>query len=218
MEEQLRCLYLDSSVDSSTKMSRRCIGDEQSAEQFSCSNNDPSALRDSKNTARINDIMIQRGIIDFNVGEFSHSNQDNRINRDNRAKINVMEGFTNSDNKFYTDNGPGVSSITGNQCPDGYSRNEITGECIQVCRNCVYRDNLKSSDINTADPCFPEGVYDGVTNTGEIKCTCGLSNQYCSDNFVKGFTADGMMFDGQKIIMNSGITDTVSSLFNFDYI
>ena len=221
MEDQLRCLYLDSSIDAASKMSRRCIGDEYSAEQFSCSDSDPSALRDSKDTARMNDIMIQRGIVDFSIAEYSAGSAPQR----NPTKympvtnyVNNVEGFTNSDRRFITDNGPGKSSIPDGQCPEGFKRCSLTGKCIQVCRNCVYRDNMKSKDYNKADPCFPEGTYDGVTNEGNIRCTCGSSNQYCSDDFTKGFTADGMMIDGKKIIMNVGQTSSIASLFNFDYL
>ena len=224
MEQQLRCLYLDGSIDASSKMSRRCIGDDNSAEQFSCSNSDPSALRDSKDTARMNDIMIQRGIVDFSIAEYSVSSANQRGER-NQTKymtqpnyVNNVEGFTNSGNIFITDNGPGKSSLPEGQCPDGFKRCFKTGMCIQVCRNCTYRDNMKSKDYNKADPCFPEGTYDGVTNDGNIKCTCGSSNQYCSDDFTKGFTADGMMMDGKKIIMNVGQTSSIASLFNFDYL
>jgi|TARA_B110000971_G_scaffold220512_3_gene264289 hypothetical protein len=216
MEEQLRCLYLDGSIDASSKMSRRCIGDDNSTEQFSCSNSDPSAMRDSKDTARMNDIMIQRGIVDFSIAEFGEYNQ---IKGPSQPEyVNNVEGFTNSGKQFIIDNGPGKSSIAAGQCPDGFKRCPVTGNCIQVCRNCVYRDNMKSKDYNKADPCFPEGTYNGVTNDGDIKCTCGSSNQYCSEDFTKGFTADGMMMDGKKIIMNVGLTSSIASLFNYDYL
>ena len=75
---------------------------------------------------------------------------------------------------------------------------------------------MKSREFNEADPCFPEGVYNGITNEGDIKCTCGKDNKYCSNEFTKNiFTADGMMMVGQKIIMNTGLTRDISDLFNF---
>ena len=78
---------------------------------------------------------------------------------------------------------------------------------------------MKSREFNEADPCFPEGTYNGITNEGYIKCTCGSNNQYCSDDFIKNvFTADGMMMSGQKIIMNVGKTNNIDELFNIDYL
>ena len=78
---------------------------------------------------------------------------------------------------------------------------------------------MKSREFNEADPCFPNGVYDGITNEGFIKCTCGRNNKYCSDTFIKDmFTTDGMMVSGKKIILNTGLTKTIDELFNFDYL
>ena len=76
---------------------------------------------------------------------------------------------------------------------------------------------MKSQQYNEADPCFPEGSYNGITNEGYIKCTCGSNNQYCSDNFINNiFTADGMMVIGQKILTNTGQINDIDTLFNFD--
>ena len=50
-----------------------------------------------------------------------------------------------------------------------------------------------------------------------LKCTCGNNNQYCSNTFIKNlFTSDGMMMMGNSIIMNTGLTDSVNNLFDFD--
>ena len=78
---------------------------------------------------------------------------------------------------------------------------------------------MKSREFNEADPCFPNGVYNGVKNDGSIKCTCGRDNQYCSNDFIKNmYTTDGMMISGQKMIMNTGLTKTIDELFNFSYL
>ena len=78
---------------------------------------------------------------------------------------------------------------------------------------------MKSLEFNEKDPCFPEGTYNGITNEGYIKCTCGNNNKYCSDEFIKNiFTTDGLMMIGQKIVMNVGNTGSIQDLFNFDYL
>jgi len=210
-------------------MLRKCVQDESSPYMFDCGT-DPMRQEntgDVKNTARMNDISIQRGITEFHVSGFDGDNVVMRpkVSENNAPKlnplinINLKEGFQNKSNVFVTDNGPGKSSIPYGQCPEGYSRCQKTGKCIQKCIGCVYRDNMKSREFNEADPCFPEGTYNGITNEGYIKCTCGSQNQYCSDDSVKNiFTTDGMMMSGQKIIMNVGNTNSISELFNFDYL
>ena len=76
---------------------------------------------------------------------------------------------------------------------------------------------MKSLQFNEADPCFPEGTYNGVTNEGFIKCTCGSNNQYCSEDFIKDiFTPDGMLVLGKKIITNVGVPTPVDTLFNLE--
>jgi len=227
--EQLNCFYLDSSLKPASDMLRKCVQDESSPYMFDCGS-DPMRQDmpgDVKNTARMNDISIQRGITEFHVSGFDGDNVVMRpkVSENGVAKlnplidINLTEGFQNKNNVFVTDNGLGKSSIPYGQCPEGYSRCQKTGKCIQKCIGCVYRDNMKSREFNEADPCFPEGTYNGITNEGYIKCTCGSQNQYCSDDFVKNiFTTDGMMMSGQKIIMNVGNTNSISELFNFDYL
>lgn len=227
--EQLNCFYLDSSLKPASDMLRKCVQDESSPYMFDCGT-DPMRQEntgDVKNTARMNDISIQRGITEFHVSGFDGDNVVMRpkVSENNAPKlnplinINLKEGFQNKSNVFVTDNGPGKSSIPYGQCPEGYSRCQKTGKCIQKCIGCVYRDNMKSREFNEADPCFPEGTYNGITNEGYIKCTCGSQNQYCSDDSVKNiFTTDGMMMSGQKIIMNVGNTNSISELFNFDYL
>ena len=222
MEKQQECFYLDSDFQPASDMLRKCVTDNTSLPLFNCGD-DPMAkvsLSDAKETARMNDISIQRGFSFYNVdnSNVNHFTKD-VVSLKPTVSIPGMEGFQNSDNIFLTDNGLGKSSVPAGECPEGYSRCEKTGKCIQKCIGCVYRDNMKSRSFNEADPCFPEGTYDGVTNEGHVKCTCGSNNQYCSKDFVKNmYTTDGMMISGQKIIMNTGLTKSIDDLFNFSYL
>ena len=99
-------------------------------------------------------------------------NIQNTIPQIKKTNLNSgIEGFTGK--IFITDNGPGKTNIKGT-CPEGFKWNETLGGCIQVCRNCHYNEinEHKSKDYNKADPCFPEGVYDGISNSGTLNCTC----------------------------------------------
>lgn len=221
MEEQLRCFYLDSELKPASDMLRKCVGDNTSPYRFNCEEDPMKQVlpEDVKETARMNDIAIQRGFASYNVDNFNNENNKPSLKKEIQNIADNKEGYTNYKNTFVTDSGLGESQIPSGQCPEGYSKCPITGKCIQRCIGCVYRDNMKSREFNEADPCFPNGVYNGITNEGYIKCTCGRDNKYCSDNFIKNiFTADGMMMEGQKIIMNTGLTKGVSDLFNFNYL
>ena len=219
MEEQLRCFYLDSELKPASDMLRQCVGDNNSPYRFNCEEDPMKQVlpEDVKETARMNDIAIQRGFASYNIDNVNMEIKNPTSNAEN--DMNVMyqkEGFTNYKNTFVTDNGLGESQIPIGECPEGYGRCPISGRCIQKCIGCVYRDNMKSREFNEADPCFPEGVYNGITNEGDIKCTCGINNKYCSNEFTKNiFTADGMMMSGKKIIVNTGLTRGISDLFNF---
>ena len=220
MEQQQDCFYLDADFRPASDMLRKCVGDSMSLPLFNCGEDPSDLLNNVKETARMNDISIQRGFSFYNVdnSNVNHFTKD-VVSQKPAVSIPGMEGFQNSENIFITDNGPGKSSIPDGECPEGYSRCEKTGKCIQKCISCVYRDNMKSRSFNEADPCFPEGTYNGVTNEGHVKCTCGSNNQHCSKDFVKNmYTTDGMMINGQKIIMNTGLTRAIDDLFNFTYL
>jgi hypothetical protein len=233
MEEQSRCFYLDSDYQPASDMLRKCVGDNTSFYRFNCNDNPmrQELPEDVKETARINDISIQRGFSYYNVDNYNKNHFSVKKPIENKGFIKTpiekkvinnnffgYEGFQNKD-IFITDNGLGESSIPKGECPEGYTRCPNSGKCIQACIGCVYRDNMKSREFNEADPCFPNGVYNGVTNDGFIKCTCGKDNKYCSEDFTKKmFTTDGMMIFGQKIIMNTGLTGKIDELFNFDYL
>ena len=68
---------------------------------------------------------------------------------------------------------------------------------------------MKSQQFNEADPCFPEGTYNGITNEGYIKCTCGSNNQYCSTTLVNdgGTCRWCNPLDLELLILLSGITN-----------
>jgi len=221
MEDQLNCFYLDSSKQNSSDMLRKCVQDNNSPYGFNCGDNPmyQEKMTDIKDTARINDIAIQRGMIEFYI---ENSNENNTfINTDKRRNMNFFnntEGYQNyNENSFVVPETMGEKYVPEGKCPQGFGRCPKTGRCIQACTNCVYEDNMKSREFNEADPCFPDGVYNGITNEGYIKCTCGSENQYCSDKFINNlFTADGMIMVDKKILMmNAGETNSVQNLFDF---
>ena len=143
-------------------------------------------------------LILERGSIEHNI-----------------LSSNVTEGFA-------TDNGPGESNVPMGQCPEGYKRCSISGKCIQVCVNCKYRDGYKSQYMNEFDPCFPEGIYNGRNNQGEILCTCGSKNQYCNYSpeiqrkRTNLYTTDGSLFTDTRIKSTLGNPKEVSKLFLFD--
>ena len=202
---------------------------------YSCNDNNTTIsdsnkfYREEKDTTRINNISIQRGQVDYyidvepivpsrqldNKNSYTSNDLKNHVAFKDRFKeIDKKEGYKNYS---YKGDGPGEKGdIT--TCPDGYSL--INGKCEQKCINCKYQDNMKSMDMgmNVYDPCFQRGVYDGITNEGDIKCTCGENNKYCSDNMIKKFTTDGMLMDNNKIHMNIGESNMIDKLFNYDYL
>ena len=209
MEDQLQCFYLDASSQNASAMLRKCVQEQSSALEFNC-RDDPlrqDLPTDVKDTARMNNIAIQRGITE------NHLTGSGKIHTDEPVNGGSIEGFTSK--MFITNEGPGKTTIPKNQCPEGFSICPKTGKCIQKCQGCIYRDNMKSQQFNEADPCFPEGTYNGVTNEGFIKCTCGSSNQYCSEDFIKNvFTPDGMLVFGKKIVTNVASPNYVDALFD----
>ena len=190
ISEIQKCDYLDANLQPARDMLLNCIGDPSKGEDKWCKSSytklyDPVAVS-SEN------INIKRSI---SAGYGIDNNSDDKINNYNSAENGneLVEGFTSK--MFITDNGPGKSNIPDDQCPQGYKWCNKTGACVQVCTACKYRERMKSQIFNEADPCFPDGVYDGVDNQGNLKCTCGLNNQYCSDNFINDiFTTDGNLF------------------------
>lgn len=242
MEDQLKCFYLDAQLKPASDMLRECVGDDTSSYRFNCEEDPMKQVmpEDVKETAMMNDISIQRGFASYNVDNYiykvdtipkqkkqliNNNPKSNQIinsklkeinpGRENNSGTEGFKDFSDWENTFITDTGLGSLQLREGRCPDGYAECPITGRCIQKCIGCVYRDNMKSREFNEADPCFPDGVYNGIDNYGNIKCTCGKDNRYCSDEFIKDiFTADGMMMMGKKIIMNTGLTNGINNFFD----
>ena len=112
----------------------------------------------------------------------------------------LKEGFTNL----------GESYVEPGTCPDGYYFCPSKQKCVQVCQNCKFNEKKynKSKEFNEGDPCFPNGVYNGIDNQGYIQCTCGSRQQYCNDTLD---TQGGLMVDGVYIV-NVGDYFNVSEL------
>ena len=191
------CYYLDLNKQPAHHMLRKCISKEDEYE-YPCSFENRLEVQTNllNSLHQDNNYIIERSKVENNID--THS---------------TIEGFV-------TDNGPGESSIPYGQCPDGYRKCSKTGKCYQVCTNCKYRDGYKSQYMNEYDPCFPEGIYNGRTNKGEIKCTCGNKQEYC--NFTKDsvkrsiYTTDGSLFLNQKLHNNMGNYNMINAYFNLD--
>ena len=120
-----------------------------------------------------------------------------------------VEGFTSG--------GPPGEYNTNGYCPDGYTFKN--GKCEQVCTSCKYSDRTKgkSLEFNEYDSCFSEGVFNGFDNNGGKTCTCGKNNQYCSNNFIsKLYTADGMFFNNNDLIINIADANNMETYALFD--
>ncbi len=200
INDRFQCDYLDYNKQPASDMLYKCVQDHSQGYDFNCQQSDYSM--DYKDSNKLLENQgIKRGI-DIGLGDL-------------RGDEIGIEGFT--DKIFLLDNGPGESNLQIDKCPEGYKKCSKTGKCIQVCINCKYRDDMKSKEFNEADPCFPEGVYNGITNEGYIKCTCGFNDQYCSNNFIKDmFSADGILFMDKKMENNIGDVTGIRDLFLID--
>ena len=123
-------------------------------------------------------------------GILPHSQmQDNAKVTKKVVNTDLKEGFTNLGESYVE---PGV-------CPDGYFFCPLKQKCVQVCQNCKFNEKkyYKSKEFNEGDPCFPNGVYNGIDNQGITQCTCGNRGQYCNDIFD---TQGGLFADGVYIV------------------
>jgi hypothetical protein len=200
-EELMKCDYLDSNLQSSSDMLLKCIGDKSRGTEGLCTSSytqlyDNIALN-SENIAIKRGMNAGYGILPNSTLESVQKSVQKSgpksvtQKKDFHISSNV-EGFTGS---FITDNGMGESYVKPGECPQGYRWCSKSKKCIQVCTNCKYKDRMKSKEFNEADKCFPEGVYDGISSDGTLKCTCGKDNRYCSDKFVGNiFTSDGLLY------------------------
>ena len=123
-------------------------------------------------------------------GVLPHSQmQDNAKVVQKLVNKDLKEGFTNL----------GESYVEPDVCPDGYFFCPLNKKCVQVCQNCKFNEKkyYKSKEFNEGDPCFPNGVYNGIDNQGITQCTCGSRGQYCNDIFD---TQGGLFADGFYIV------------------
>ena len=183
------CFYFDAEKDNASSMLKKCINGPGGEWAWPCSE------KVEIDNALFGTVM-ERPSGDNSVKPLPHSNEPTKHGSTyesmNKPPSNV-EGFTNM----------GEHYVRPGDCPDGYKWCKITKKCKQVCMNCKYNQRTygKSKEFNEGDYCFPNnGVYDGITNQGLTKCTCGSRGQYCGDNF----TAQGGMFADNVFIMNVG--------------
>jgi hypothetical protein len=196
LNDRLKCDYLDFNTQPASDMLLNCVQDKSRGYDMKCQ----ERYNPSRDLDRVNDNMIIKRGVSEGKGNITEKNSG-------------VEGFT--DKIFITDNGPGESSVPFGECPEGYTLND--GLCVQVCHSCKYRDNMRSHQFNEADTCFPHGVYNGITNDGNVKCTCGSNNKFCSGDFVKNmFSANGSFVFGNSIKNSIGNINGVDNLFMID--
>jgi len=187
------CNYLNAETQSAKDMLRTCIG------------------KDSKEIApchKFNHKLHMRILDRPQDGNFFKTNEDNK-NELVKPHKKVIEGFAN-----YED--PGEYTLWADECPESYKKCEITGRCIKVCKNCKVNNSGRSFEFNEFDPCFPNGVYDGIDNYGNTQCTCGKNNQYCPDKkneLYDIFTTDGLMILGGIVNSVSDYDDKFNAAF-----
>jgi len=182
------CGYLNGNLQNASDMLLTCIGDKSKGEAGLCTSS-YSKLYDniSFNSQFIN---IKRGMgAGYSIKPYKSEILEQQIT----VSPNVVEGFTNSHSgvkEFIVPPGPGETNIE-EKCGAGYTYKN--NKCIQVCTNCKYRDNMKSQEFNEYDKCFPNGVYNGIGKGGEINCSCGKDNKYCSQEFLNNvYSAEGV--------------------------
>jgi len=186
------CFYFDAEKDNASSMLKKCINGQGSGYAWPCSEKeeiDKSIF--TKN--------MERPSGDNIMGGLPFSKPVTKVNIDKKEELHDVidgdrvEGFTNL----------GEHYVRPGDCPDGYYWCAKSKACKQICLNCKYNERTygKSKEFNEFDPCFPKnGVYNGITNGGLTKCSCGKNNQYCEDTF----SANGSFKLGNKIIINVG--------------
>lgn len=178
------CNYIDYNYQNSGDMNLICVENKNSGKDNYCI----SDFKFYDNIAENSHYLNVKRDVDAGFGIIQDSINQKQYKKENKN----IEGFTGK--IFITDNGPGKSFINKNECPEGFSWDPYKKICVQVCSGCKYNDNMKSQEFNEYDNCFPNGVYDGITKEGVIKCTCGDNNQYCKDNFISNlFSSIGLL-------------------------
>ena len=183
------CKYLNAETQPASNMLRKCIG------------------RDTEEIAPCHKFNHK-----LHMRVFDRPQEDNYFTQNTESKLElkaphkIVEGYENYD--------PGEFVLWADECPESYQKDNV-GRCIKVCKNCKVNTG-KSLEFNEFGPCFPEGVYDGIDNYGNVQCTCGKNNQYCSDkknSVYDMFTTDGILIMDGKTISVSDYDDKYSAGF-----
>lgn len=188
LSEIHKCNYLDANLQPAKDMLLNCIGDSSKGEDRGCKS-DYSRLYDPL-AINLENIAIKRGV-SAGYGLTQNNSEEKISSFDPGQSVNgTVEGFTG--NVSISDGGPGEHVKYNGVCQEGHEWSDKIKACVQKCINCKYRDGMKSLVFpNVADQCFPEGVFDGITNRKNTKCTCGPKNQYCSDSMINPKTGKG---------------------------
>jgi len=182
MNIDYNCSYINPEIESVRSMMKPC-NDGKKKFQWECEQKlflDSGIL--ARNLERPDGTNIQ--------GVLPHSQMLDNVKVVQKVVDNdLKEGFTNLGESYVE---PGV-------CPDGYFFCPLKQKCVQVCQNCKFNEKkyYKSKEFNEGDPCFPNGVYNGIDNQGITQCTCGSRGQYCNDIFD---TQGGLFADGVYIV------------------
>jgi hypothetical protein len=223
MESNLTCEYLDSQYQPAWWQINKCVQDPAQGLAYNCNSGVPCFNGESEKPSLMKSLAIKRGhgvgIEADGQSALASLEQGFSSLVSSAVSGSGTEGFTS--NLFVTDNGLGASSVRSGACPEGYRRE--SGQCFQTCLGCKYNETNKSREFNEADPCFPTGVFDGYTNGGTLKCTCGKDNKYCSNRTLdpylgsSAFTTDGLFLSGSRRQVGTiGDSDSLNSLFRFD--
>lgn len=181
MNIDYNCSYINPETESVSNMLKPC-NDGKTNFQWECEQKrilDNAIL--ARNLERPDGANVQ--------GILHHSLIQDNVKVNNAVETDLKEGFTNLGESYVE---PGV-------CPDGYYFCPLKQKCVQVCQNCKFNEKkyYKSKEFNEGDPCFPNGVYNGINNYGITQCTCGSKGQYCNDTFD---TQGGLFADGVYIV------------------
>ena len=197
-----KCMYVNAEDKPAREMLKPCYEAQQPFE-WQCERKsllDDSIL--SRNLERPSGDNVQNNLLHTLSTDTVSTDTVLRVNKGLRSTKSI-EGFTNL----------GESYVEPGSCPDGYYYCDVAQKCIQVCQNCKFNEKkyTKSKEFNEGDPCFPNGVYNGIDNQGNTMCTCGSKGQYCNDIFD---AQGGMVTDGVYIV-NVGDYFNVGSLASY---
>jgi hypothetical protein len=107
--------------------------------------------------------------------------------------------------------GSGEFVIPNEECPLGHEWCDKTKACVQKCINCNYKGGMKSLVFpDVSDQCFlgGGGVFNGMDNWGNTKCTCGTNNQYCPDYLINPNTGIGdYIIQNEDGVLPRGISE-----------